>query len=83
MRAPRSAVHHRAILMLLALLSPTLGAHAPQQGGLRQTTTIVGRVSDPVGRPISGVSVAVAARTSAAATDADGRYALRVDRESL
>lgn len=81
MRAPRSPVHHRAILLLLALLSPTLGAHAPQRGGLRQTTTIVGRVSDPVGRPISGVSVTIAARTLAAATDADGRYALRVERQ--
>ncbi|MCY7377784.1 MAG: von Willebrand factor type A domain-containing protein [Gemmatimonadaceae bacterium] len=81
MRVPRSPVRLRAILVLLALLSPTLGAHAPQRGGLRQTTTIVGRVSDPAGRPISGVSVTIAARTSAAATDADGRYALLVDRQ--
>ena len=82
MRAPRSAVGLRVSIVLLALLSPTLGAYAPQRGAVRQSTTIVGRVSDPAGRPISGVSVTIAARTSAAATDADGRYALRVDRQS-
>ena len=81
MRAPRSHVRFRATLVFFALLSPTLGARIPQQVQLRKTTTIVGRVSDPAGRPISQVSVAIAARTAATTTDADGRYALRVDRQ--
>ena len=82
MHARRSHLRLRATFVILALLLPALGARAPQSSRPPQATTIVGRVSDPAGRPISRASVTIAARTAAATTDADGRYVLRVDRQS-
>lgn len=82
MRAPRSPVRLRVIVMLIALLAPTLGARNSQPSRPGQATIVAGRVSDAAGRPISGVSVTIPARASAAATAADGWYSLRVVRQS-
>ena len=82
MRIIRPRVNRRALLLLLAVLVPTLAARAPEQPRRAGTTIVAGRVTDPTGRPVSQVTVAIVERSLAAITDADGRYALPVARQA-
>ena len=74
-------VRRRATQLIFALLVPSLAARAPEQPRRAGTTVVVGRVTDPAGRPIASASVAITARSIGSTTDADGRYALRVVRQ--
>ncbi|HET9010314.1 MAG TPA: von Willebrand factor type A domain-containing protein [Gemmatimonadaceae bacterium] len=80
MRSTPSRVAPPVILLLAALLVPSLAARAPEHPSQLASTLVVGRVTDPSGGAVSQVSVTVAGRASATVTDADGRYALRVGR---
>jgi Ca-activated chloride channel family protein len=79
MLALRSSL--RALLLPLVAGS-TLSVHpvAPARR-LAQTTVVVGRVSS-AGVPLGGARIAMAGRTEAATSGADGRYALTVARAS-
>jgi Ca-activated chloride channel homolog len=72
----------RAALLLAALLVPSLAARAPEHPRRAGTTVVVGRVTDPDGRPIGQVSVTIVDRAATALTNADGRYTFRVAREA-
>ena len=75
-------VRRRTLVLLSALLVPTLAARAPERPRRAAVTMIVGRVTDPTGRPLGAVTVAIDARSLHTTTTADGRYALRVERQS-
>ena len=75
-------VRRRTLILLSALLVPSLAARAPEQVRRAGVTTIVGRVTDPAGRPMNGVTVAIDARSLRTTTNADGRYQLRVERQA-
>ena len=81
MRITRPRVRPRALLLLTAVLVPSLAARAPEHPRRAGTTIVVGRVSDPAGQPLGGVVVAIAERSLSASTGADGRYVLRVARQ--
>jgi Ca-activated chloride channel family protein len=66
---------------MVSLLVPSLAARAPEHPNRAGVTVVVGRVTDPVGRPIAHVSVAIAERSLGASTDGDGRYSIRVPRQ--
>jgi Ca-activated chloride channel family protein len=80
MRITGSRVRRLALLLLVAMLVPSLAARAPEQLRPAGITVVIGRVTDPAGRPVSQASVAITERSLGAFTDADGRYALRVAR---
>ena len=82
MRTTGPRVGTRATLLLLALLIPSLAARAPEYPRRAGITIVVGRVTDPGGRPINAVAVGIAERAIAAVTGVDGRYALRVARQA-
>jgi Ca-activated chloride channel family protein len=82
MRITQPRVHRRALLLLAAVVAPTLAARAPEHPRRAGTTVVVGRVTDPAGRPLHQVSVAVADRSLGATTDVDGRYVLRITRQA-
>ena len=75
-------VRRRAALLLVGLLVPSLAARAPEQPNRAGVTVVVGRVTDPAGRPIAQVSVAIAERSLGATTDGDGRYSIHVPRQA-
>jgi len=81
MRITHRRAHRRALVLLVAVLVPSLAARAPEQPRRAGTTTVVGRVTDPAGRPVGQVSVAITDRSLATTTGADGRYVLRVARQ--
>ena len=74
-------VRRRATQLIVALLVPSLAARAPEQPRRAGVTLIVGRVTDPAGRPVAAATVAIIPRALGSTTDADGRYALRVVRQ--
>jgi Ca-activated chloride channel family protein len=75
-------VRRRAVFLLAALLVPSLAARAPEHPIHVGTTVVVGRVTDPAGQPLGGVSVAIDARALRATSTPDGRYMLRVTRQA-
>ncbi len=84
-RARRGASYLLAALLVPALLVPALAARAPEPRPIlpqSAVTIVVGRVTDPAGRPVAQVSVAIAERSLAGVTDAAGRYLLRVTRQA-
>ena len=81
MRITRPRVHPRALFLLVALLVPSLAARAPEQPRRAGTTVVIGRVTDPAGKPLSDAVVTIAERSLRATTAADGRYALPVARQ--
>jgi Ca-activated chloride channel homolog len=75
------ARHRRASLLLVAaLLTPTLAARAPdtRHDG---ATVVAGRITDVAGMPLSQANVSVADRSARTVSGADGRYSLRVSRQ--
>jgi Ca-activated chloride channel family protein len=71
-----------ALLLVATLVVPTLAARAPERPRRAGTTIVVGRVTDPAGRPLNQVTVAIAQSALAATTDTGGRYTLRVPRQA-
>jgi Ca-activated chloride channel family protein len=76
-----------SLLLLAALVSPTLAARAPDAPRRTSVTVVAGRVTDVSGTPIAQAMVSVAERGLRTSSGADGRFTLRVprqgDRESV
>ena len=77
------ARHRRRISLLLvaALVSPTLAARAPDAPHRAAVTVVTGRITDVNGTPIDLATVSVAERGLRTNSGADGRFTLRVPRQ--
>lgn len=60
------------ILRLLAASAALLTALS----AFAQTATVRGRVTDPSGQPVAGVTVMISGTSTGTMTDADGRYSI-------
>lgn len=63
------------LVLMIGLILPTLSVWG-------QNTTITGRVVDPKGEPLVGVSVLEQGTTNGTVTDMNGRYSIAVQKES-
>jgi TonB-linked SusC/RagA family outer membrane protein len=71
MNLKKKTIGFRRIVAVFLFLAVCTGAMA-------QTITVTGKVQDPSGEPLMGVSVSVASSQIGTATDSDGTYSLKI-----
>src|ERR1700716_3007778 len=84
MSAIISGAHHRrraSLLLVAALVSPTVAARAPDAPHRAAVTVVTGRITDVNGTPLAQVTVSVAERSLRTNSGVDGRFSLRVSRQ--
>jgi Ca-activated chloride channel family protein len=77
------ARHRRraSLLLVAALMSPTLAARAPAAVHRTSVTVVTGRITDVSGTPIDQATVSVTERGLRTNSGVDGRFTLRVPRQ--
>ncbi|MFL5606543.1 MAG: hypothetical protein ACJ8AD_08870, partial [Gemmatimonadaceae bacterium] len=70
-----------SLLLVAALVSPTVAARAPDAPHRAPVTVVAGRITDVNGTPIGQATVSVAERGLRTNSGSDGRFILRVPRE--